>query len=504
MPFEFIDNNARIDRKTRKRIRSLVATGKNAGKTVVRPSRIKAFKEQSKYPTIFSSVPGSTDLKQQESSSPNETASICEIERPIGDDVFFVFTPNQLNPTSRYLAKRAISFLVAPRHSSELNGTFETTLNAGPALAKMMFIDEAFFHCAIALSTTAIDCLAEQPNPSRDAIHHLCHTFRLVNKKLSESKHASMSTIATVLMLAQYERHQSEQYQGLVHLNGLQRLIGARGGALQLQKEMPIVMQKAFRVDLDFALYMGTTTTFNVSSVLTSRMIIFGTKIDHLENLTANVVSLPGLSNQLGIELHNALLEATALAGQLNDAVASSTSKVNLYTFNANIILLGYRIISISSLSQSHQLTRIENAIHLGLSIFVTTFMNGLDRKIPRMPFMSELLRALIKFGLQDDHSILLWLLFLGNATVLDPSDHDWLAPMVAITALELGLHSWGEILKMLVGLPWVNTLYNRSGQSLWLKVSTYYASPFAESATSSSDIPMEIVTFGGSTGLML
>lgn len=160
------------------------------------------------------------------------------------------------------------------------------------------------------------------------------------------------------------------------------------------------------RVDLDFALYMGTTTTFNVSSVLTSRMIIFGTKIDHLENLTANVVSLPGLSNQLGIELHNALLEATALAGQLNDAVASSTSKVNLYTFNANIILLGYRIISISSLSQSHQLTRIENAIHLGLSIFVTTFMNGLDRKIPRMPFMSELLRALIKFGLQDDHSI--------------------------------------------------------------------------------------------------
>ncbi|EEA23674.1 conserved hypothetical protein [Talaromyces marneffei ATCC 18224] len=454
MPFEFIDNNARIDRKTRKRIRSLVATGKNAGKTVVRPSRIKAFKEQSKYPTIFSSVPGSTDLKQQESSSPNETASICEIERPIGDDVFFVFTPNQLNPTSRYLAKR--------------------------------------------------DCLAEQPNPSRDAIHHLCHTFRLVNKKLSESKHASMSTIATVLMLAQYERHQSEQYQGLVHLNGLQRLIGARGGALQLQKEMPIVMQKAFRVDLDFALYMGTTTTFNVSSVLTSRMIIFGTKIDHLENLTANVVSLPGLSNQLGIELHNALLEATALAGQLNDAVASSTSKVNLYTFNANIILLGYRIISISSLSQSHQLTRIENAIHLGLSIFVTTFMNGLDRKIPRMPFMSELLRALIKFGLQDDHSILLWLLFLGNATVLDPSDHDWLAPMVAITALELGLHSWGEILKMLVGLPWVNTLYNRSGQSLWLKVSTYYASPFAESATSSSDIPMEIVTFGGSTGLML
>jgi hypothetical protein len=105
MPFEFIDNNARIDRKTRKRIRSLVATGKNAGKTVVRPSRIKAFKEQSKYPTAFSSVPGNGDLKQQDRSSHDETPS-SKIERPIGDDLFFTFTSNQLNTASRYLAKR--------------------------------------------------------------------------------------------------------------------------------------------------------------------------------------------------------------------------------------------------------------------------------------------------------------------------------------------------------------------------------------------------------------
>lgn len=108
MPFEFIDNNASIDRKTRKRIRSLVATGKNAGKTVVRPSRIKAFKEQSKYPIAFSSVSGTVELRQQDfsSSSPDETTPSPEIERPIGDDLFFTFTSNQLNPASRYLAKR--------------------------------------------------------------------------------------------------------------------------------------------------------------------------------------------------------------------------------------------------------------------------------------------------------------------------------------------------------------------------------------------------------------
>lgn len=174
MPFEFIDNNARIDRKTRKRIRSLVATGKNAGKTVVRPSRIKAFKEQSKYPTAFSSVPGTTDSRQQVSSSPDETTSSPEIERPVGDDLFFTFTSNQLNPASRYLAKRgmeraiiveifrlirislAISFLVAPRHASELNEAFENSLTAGPALAKMMFVDET---CKLQLNLSVTEIL---------------------------------------------------------------------------------------------------------------------------------------------------------------------------------------------------------------------------------------------------------------------------------------------------------------------------------------------------------
>lgn len=109
MPFEFIDNNARIDRKTRKRIRSLVATGKNAGKTVVRPSRIKAFKEQSKYPAAFSNVTtGTVELGQQgfSSSSPDKTTPSLDVKRPIGDDLFFTFTSNQLNPASRYLAKR--------------------------------------------------------------------------------------------------------------------------------------------------------------------------------------------------------------------------------------------------------------------------------------------------------------------------------------------------------------------------------------------------------------
>ncbi|EED17343.1 conserved hypothetical protein [Talaromyces stipitatus ATCC 10500] len=436
MTFEFIDNNSKIDPRTRKRIRSLVATGKNAGKTVVRPSRIKALKEQLTHPVAFPSAQIHSELTQSESSS-EET--VLPIERPIGDDVCYFFTSSQPNLASRSLAKR--------------------------------------------------DCLTQQSSPSRDAIHHLCQTFRLVNKKLSDNV-VPLSTIATILMLAQYERHQSQHYQGLIHLNGLLRLINVRGGVLEVQKEMPIIMQKAFRVDLDFALYMGTATIFNVNHVLASRAIIFGSGVCPLHHLRCTVdSSLLGFSMNLSIDLHNALVEAMSLSRQLNDAAETKALKVNLYFFNANIILLGYQVISISPLSQSYQLSRLENSIHLGLAMFVTTFMNRLDRKIPDMPFMSELLRVLLTFDFQVHLSVLLWLLFLGNATILGPNDQEWLAPMVATTAQKLGLYSWNGVSKALVKLPWVNSLYNSSSQSLWLKASTYYESPFVEKSSASPNL---------------
>jgi hypothetical protein len=103
MPFEFIDNNARIDRITRKRIRRLVATGKNAGKTVSRPSKIKALREQSKRPTILSRVENRTEENTQEIISDR---AVSRVDRQVGDALFFAASSDQLSPASKILAKR--------------------------------------------------------------------------------------------------------------------------------------------------------------------------------------------------------------------------------------------------------------------------------------------------------------------------------------------------------------------------------------------------------------
>lgn len=187
------------------------------------------------------------------------------------------------------------------------------------------------------------------------------------------------------------------------------------------------------------------------------------------------------LSHCLSPDLHNLLLDTTSLAWHLNAASAKIVPKLNAYTFNGTIILLGYRVISISSLAESpHQLSRIENAVHLGLATFVTTFMTKLDRKIPEMPFLAESLRlSLVNIGDGGldgcDRSILLWALFLGDASVLSGSDYEWLVPMVAKVARQLELFTWEHILSVLVRFPWVNVLYNKSGRALWDMVCSHH-----------------------------
>lgn len=88
MSFEFI-NNAAIDRVARKRIRSHVAMGKNAGKKLVRSrKRPVGMRREITSPTIR--PPNVQDIDSSEySASEDSGANISyEIERQVGDSIF--------------------------------------------------------------------------------------------------------------------------------------------------------------------------------------------------------------------------------------------------------------------------------------------------------------------------------------------------------------------------------------------------------------------------------
>jgi hypothetical protein len=110
MPFEFIDNNATIDRASRRRIRSHVAKGKNVGRKLVRPSRIKAFgrkAESAKAPTHIPEVFEEEGEKEAAHNLRTHPSIVRQIERQIGDGFSDRFSSKQ-TPESRGLVMRSM------------------------------------------------------------------------------------------------------------------------------------------------------------------------------------------------------------------------------------------------------------------------------------------------------------------------------------------------------------------------------------------------------------
>jgi hypothetical protein len=89
------------------------------------------------------------------------------------------------------------------------------------------------------------------PGPDQDTsaaqIRHLCLALRLVNARLSGKDAVTNETLFVVLVLGLYERYQGEFDRGLVHLDGVQRMLDMRGGIRKFAATGPSWARKVFR-----------------------------------------------------------------------------------------------------------------------------------------------------------------------------------------------------------------------------------------------------------------
>ena len=111
------------------------------------------------------------------------------------------------------------------------------------------------FHGAMAVFFAACPSLPALSSPSPTAnqdnwgarMRHLGLALRLVNTRLSGKDPASTETVTTVLVLGLYERQQGEFRRGLVHMDGMQRMLQMRGGILEFAKNNPDIARKILR-----------------------------------------------------------------------------------------------------------------------------------------------------------------------------------------------------------------------------------------------------------------
>ncbi|OTB00690.1 hypothetical protein M426DRAFT_267228 [Hypoxylon sp. CI-4A] len=455
MPFEFVDN-ASIDRDARKRIRSHAARGKNVGKTHPSRKRRTALKTQ-------------TAEKTGSPTARHFYTTVPLIERQIGDSLSVIPLPVELIPESRTLVQKAFFFLINVPYNPGLSSVVEFVGHKS-IWVSFLFQDEAYFHCSIAMCLTAANSLVVTQDDYREAIRHLSASLRLVNERLSGEQALSDTTIASVVAMYQYERLRGQHNQALVHFQGLQRMIELRGGVSRLAQEKPALVQKVFRADIQIALYLGMSTRFSVEEVPGAAAIDwlrqkFGdSRVHHL------CQSYP--FSMLHTGLQDVLVDIAGFASFLNKD-AGDDVKINGHTYHEALLLLGYRLFRQSPLKESRYSSTFEGILHLGLAIFISTFLLSHNHEYPDLPVLRELTLVLAQEDFGEDNAkeeVLLWVLFLGGISLFKGNLDGWLIQRTVQSTKRLGLQSWDDVCQVFSKstLPWVRTLHDSSGRYLW------------------------------------
>ncbi|KAK6067687.1 cytochrome P450 [Seiridium cupressi] len=466
MTFQFIDN-ASIDANTRKLIRSQAAKGKNIGKG--RPRRKPRPTDRELQSSVSGSLTGNTNAD-------NTTCrQTLVLEHPRGDALSLYPMPFHLGPSSKNLFRQVFSFIDVKMHPSALKSAIKLDTTQS-IWARFAFIDEAYFHCTVALINAAADSTLIGGEDSAESMRHLTRTFRLVNQKLSGNEATADTTFAAVVAMTQYERMRGKHEQGLIHLNGLQRLTGMRGGIRQLARNHPALTQKMFRADLEFALNLGTRTRFQSSDIPSDHIfqLLNSSSWLHLQLCDT------ALFNRLSQELQNILLIILKLAALINDSV-KSPAKINGDTFHDTVILMGYQLIQVNPLSAPPLPDDISNLLHLGLYAFVATFLAGLNKKFPSLPILSDKIKSTV---LRSDvvsipwHETLLWTLFMGRTTIVSQIDDTWVLPRICESIQYLGISNPQELRQTLSKFPWIDVLHDNVCERLYMRISNELRTP--------------------------
>ncbi|KAH1637309.1 hypothetical protein KXX16_004983 [Aspergillus fumigatus] len=464
MPFEFIDNHNDLSHNdaARKRIRSHAALGKNRGKKIMRPSTkgvstttITSFR----IPFIMR---GDSKAKRQDPT----------IERPIDDGLIF---PGLLPGESKGIVKEAvISFLSSMGFSPELSNGLDYGELSAPVCVQNMFVDEACFHSTMATALLCLDNLVSKPDGKLQAMRHASNTFCLLQQKISLQSVITDLTIAAVIGMAQYE-HQLHQFQqGSVHVHGLWRMAQLRGGILKLMEGQSGLGEKILRVDLEYALQLGTPTLFRLEEAEWAFMGMRQFSDVHAQPNGKDYFprSQQHILGSLPINLRDLFLDVLFLASSLNNAMTGDSPKLGVFQLHQNIILLGYRLVKLKPLGLPLRSSSLENRVHLGLAAFLASFLQGWDGQISPNHLLSRSLLASVHQHLsaeQNEQELSLWALFIGAVLPSSWNDSTWVLK-TRVTLKALGIDSWGGIRDILGKYPWVNAIHDPPGQTLWYR----------------------------------
>ncbi|KAI1374524.1 hypothetical protein F4677DRAFT_425311 [Hypoxylon crocopeplum] len=446
MALQFIDQGAKgIGSSERRIIRSHVMKGKNAG----RPR--KSTRKQTSIVHV-KRVLTSTGIPGSGYSNPQQL---------LWNDLSLITFHEQLDSESTKLMHRWFfdisDTLFPPQFCSKFDMVKSIWVNC-------ILVDEAYFHSTLAVSASYIDFFERKPEISSKTLYHISKAYALVNLKLSGPESISDSAIAAVITLAIYQQVHHQHATGLIHLNGLYRMIQLRGGIARLMKENRLLALKSLRLDIELALETGSP--------------LFRSDIVPVNTVSGDLRVIKQQLPSTAPKISHVMLDVVNFSSLLNSREREGGTKLDPLNYAEMLISLLYRLIEVTPLGQPPS---VSGEVHgevgpLAMLAFMTTLLPEYVRGQSGYFFLSNRLESAIRdlhatcADSQDSRlSILLfWALFISGISVLKPKDDPWLLLDILEASERQDLHDWSAVHHQLCELPWIHTLHDLPGRCLW------------------------------------
>ncbi|QIX00008.1 hypothetical protein AMS68_005525 [Peltaster fructicola] len=423
-------DNTRIDRKTMTTIRSHAAKGRNIGKG--RPRKAKKIEG----PVALGSA----------------------IPAPLQE---LLPTAFEMSSNSRVLLRRWLNVLTISFFSGPLAELVRFDMTKS-MWVMFMFTDEAYFHCTIAMLNVAFGRSTVDRDGHAETLQHLAHAFSLANKKLSGQEALADTSFATVVAITQYHRIKHDHAEGLVHLDGLERMVTLSGGIQHLATARPALTQKILRADLDFAMHLGVRTRFG--QIRSSSDALDVTLDGYLDDRTLyKDATASAMLTNCSADLVPPLKTAYKLA-KLIDSHASAGSHIDGRTVHALAILLGYRLVAVQSFSKLPSHDNAKDTILVGLFAFLAAFLPDLTRRRQPMPYLVTAARLVLRQQHEpsDDARLAhLWALLLCRTSLLGNEDDVWITPVISAAIDQAQITNCTQLRQMVTRLPWIHLLHD-------------------------------------------
>ncbi|VUC21586.1 unnamed protein product [Clonostachys rosea] len=480
--FQFVDHSA-INKKARRSIRSHVMKGRNVGK-VRTPRRPLAA---TKAVVALASKPRDVNCNQEVDTAHEidfyQARSSPKLLLQLGNELSGVKMPCSVSQHSRRFIHDCLFMCYAADSIYPPQLCLEPYDIVKDIWIRYMFIDEAYYHCLVALSEACISFIVQREQDSAEFTHHLTRGLQLVNAKLSGSHALSDVAICTVILLCLVSSIRKIPSQTKVHFDGLCRMINLRGGLGHL-KENPFLTEKAQRyvktslitisqpltlsqsLDIELSLQLGCQTQLSATTKRLDNLLpnYYNPAFDS-PSLLANAVAHGDL------RVFMIAQEITKVTRILNATVPSS--RLYPIAFQDLVTHLTYRVLNIESVDGCQLVGAVTIAVHRGLLAFMLTFVTQLSRqrRIPYPVLRSSLTEALDDPGFlaSVDPATHVWLLIVAGIYVLDKTiSVTWLRPRLAEVMSVFGRTDWEFGRSLLDNYPWVDSLHNESASLIW------------------------------------